>query len=397
MSHTQHHNFNFIDLFAGIGGFRIAYEKFGGRCVFTSEIDKFARQTYRTYFDDPEDGRHTFNEDITEYSPAEVPDHDLLLGGFPCQSFSLAGVSKKNSLGREHGFKDPTSGTLFFDIKEILLEKRPPAFLLENVKNLMSHDSGRTWKIIAYCLEEAGYEFTYRVLDAADIVPQHRERVFIAGFHRDKIDLQDRERDWTQFWSQVEDEMETHRDRERLRHGVAEDAQWPRVDAILEDHADVPEKYTLTENLWEYLQDYKAKHQAKGNGFGYGMVKGPEEYTRTLSARYHKDGSEVLVYQGEDKRPRRLTPRECARLQGFPPEFEAMFNRENEQPVSDTQAYQQFGNSVCVPVVESIAKVHLNYLENPELIRELPKSETPEQTTLDGVPDEIEALMQDAV
>lgn len=397
MSDSLPSEFRFIDLFAGIGGIRIAYEAHGGRCVMTSELDKFARQTYETYFDDPDDADHLFNDDITKVPPVEVPDHEILLAGFPCQSFSIAGVSKKNALGREHGFKDPTSGTLFFNIKEILLEKQPNAFLLENVKNLMSHDKGRTWKVIAYCLDKAGYAFTHRVLDAAEVVPQHRERVFIAGFRREHFELGQSNYDWTPFWEEVEQQMANRRDEHRQRHGVDKGSKWPLVDAILEAHDDVPEKYTLTPRLWEYLQEYKAKHRAKGNGFGYGMVKGPEEYTRTLSARYYKDGSEVLVYQGENKRPRRLTPRECARLQGFPEDFEAMFDRENEQPVSDTQAYRQFGNSVCVPVVESIADVHLEYLQNPDRLHELPESTTPKQGTLDGIPEEIEVLMQNAV
>lgn len=388
--------FDFIDLFAGIGGIRLAYEQQGGRCVMTSELDKFARQTYEHYFQDsPED--HLFNEDITAIDPEEIPDHDLLLGGFPCQSFSIAGVSKKNALGREHGFNDPTSGTLFFNVKEILLAKQPSGFLLENVKNLLSHDKGRTWQVIAYCLDRAGYEFTFKVLDAADVVPQHRERVFIAGFHRDQLGIDARRFDWTPFWDQVESAMAHRREEHRLRHGVPKDAPWPRVAPILEDHDDVPDKYTLTERMWEYLQEYKAKHRAKGNGFGFGMVKGDEAYTRTISARYYKDGSEVLVYQGEDQRPRRLTPRESCRLQGFPPDFEAMYDRTDDQPVSDTQAYKQFGNSVCVPVVESIAQVHRQYMESPQAINDLPASTDPKQETLEGIPEEIEVLMSNAI
>lgn len=396
MSSSDQSKFRFIDLFAGIGGIRLAYEELGGRCVMTSEIDKFARQTYQAYFDDPEDG-HVFNEDITSLTPSDVPDHDVLLGGFPCQSFSIAGVSKKNALGREHGFKDPTSGTLFFNIKEILIEKQPSGFLLENVKNLMSHDRGRTWQIIAYCLEKAGYIFTHQILDAAKIVPQHRERVFIVGFRKETFGLENGNLDWTPFWDAVSINIEKRKEEHRKRHRVAPEAEWPQVAPVLETHETVPDKYTLTPRMWEYLQEYKAKHRAKGNGFGFGMVKGPEPYTRTLSARYYKDGSEALVYQGENSRPRRLTPRECARLQGFPEDFEAMFNRINEQPVSDTQAYKQFGNSVCVPIVQSIAAVHRQYMENPTLIDSLPSSTMPAQQTLEGIPEEIEILMREAV
>lgn len=384
-------DFSFIDLFAGIGGIRLGFEEVGGECVMTSEVDKFARQTYRAYFGSEEE--HLFNEDITTLPPDEVPDHDVLLGGFPCQSFSLAGVSKKNSLGREHGFEDPTTGTLFFDIKEILLEKQPSAFLLENVKNLRSHDGGQTWEVIAAALDAAGYAFTDKIIDAADILPQHRERIFIVGFHRETFDLGDERFDWTPFWSGVERELDERRERERKRHGVSRDEKWPRVGAVLEPHDEVPDKYTLTENLWEYLQDYKEKHRARGNGFGYGMVTGNEDYTRTISARYYKDGSEVLVEQPDRPRPRRLTPRECARLQGYPEDFEAMFDREHEQPVSDTQAYKQFGNSVCVPVIEAIAEVQVQYLSDPERLRSLPESNDPYQPEFDIVPSEEDVLM----
>ncbi|TXD37959.1 DNA (cytosine-5-)-methyltransferase [Lujinxingia vulgaris] len=375
-------SFRFIDLFAGIGGIRIAFERQGGRCVMTSEIDKFARQTYQAYFNDED---HFFNEDITAIAPDDIPDHDMLLGGFPCQPFSLAGVSKKNSLGREHGFRDPTSGTLFFNIKSILHAKRPAGFLLENVKNLRGHDKGRTWQVIADTLDAAGYAFTDRIIDAAQVVPQHRERVFIVGFDREKLGLRNRKFDWAAFWDEVDEELRRTRERERARYYKNDIAQWPQVRAILEPESEVPDKYTLSEKLWAYLQNYKAKHEARGNGFGYGLLTGEEAYTRTISARYHKDGSEALVAQAGSPRPRRLTPRECSRLQGFPDDFEQMYIRDGSQPVSDTQAYRQFGNSVCVPVVEAIARVQVRYLSAPKLFNLLPFEERPLQQVIEGI------------
>ncbi len=382
---SQREDLTFIDLFAGIGGIRLAFEAIGGSCVMTSELDKWARQTYSAYFDEDEEDDH-FNWDIKDLDPSEVPDHDVLTGGFPCQSFSIAGVSKKNALGRSHGFDDPTTGTLFFDIKEILLEKQPKAFLLENVKNLQSHDGGDTWKVIAACLHEAGYVFTSKVLDAADVVPQHRERVFIVGFHRDAFGVEeDRFLDWDAFWDDVDNRIGHFADEFRQTYGVPPEEKWPRVGPILESHEKVPDKYTLTENMWEYLQDYKRKHRAKGNGFGYGMVKRDDAYTRTLSARYYKDGSEALVYRGEDRRPRRLTPLECARLQGFPADFQRMYDRSEkgpEQPVSDTQAYKQFGNSVCVPIVTAISKSIRPLLEVPSDLTEFPDADVAVQEEL---------------
>lgn len=367
-------DFDFIDLFAGIGGIRIAFEQQGGRCVMTSEIDRFARQTYETYFKVEQD-EHFFNTDITALLPANVPDHDILLGGFPCQPFSIAGVSKKNSLGRDHGFKDPTKGTLFFNIKELLLAKRPAAFLLENVKNLRSHDRGKTWEVIERTLENAGYAFTDNIIDAATVVPQHRERVFIVGFDRHRFDLPDGHLNWEPFWKEVERGLGEERAREAERYGRP--GTRPRVGDVLEPHEQVPDKYTLSDKLWNYLREYKKKHQARGNGFGYGLVTEDDHCTRTLSARYYKDGSEVLVSRGESRPPRRLTPRECARLQGFPLDFEVMFDRVREQPVSDTQAYKQFGNSVSVPVVRAIAAVQLDYLRNPSRLHELPELMSP--------------------
>ena len=277
--------FTFIDLFAGIGGMRLAFSRQGGECLFSSEWDSYCQKTYFDNFGDMPVG------DIRAVDEKDVPPHDVLVAGFPCQPFSIAGVSKKNSLGRATGFLDKTQGTLFFDVVRILNEKRPKAFLLENVKNLKSHDKGRTWNIIMESLQELDYAVFSMVLDGQVFVPQHRER------------------------------------------------------DILEP--DVDEKYTLSDKLWTYLQNYAAKHRAAGNGFGYGLpdLGGP---SRTLSARYYKDGSEILIRQ-EGKNPRRLTPRECARLQGFPEDYQIT--------VSNTRAYKQFGNSVVVPLVTEIASL----------------------------------------
>lgn len=301
---------SFIDLFAGIGGMRLAFEKAGGRCVFTSEYDKYAEKTYRLNFDnDPVHG------DITQIRPASIPKHDILLAGFPCQPFSIAGVSKKKSLGRSHGFEDPTQGTLFFNVKQILAHHRPRAFLLENVKNLVSHDRGHTFRVICQALvEDLGYDVHWRVLDARALVPQHRERIFIVGFRAP--------RDFV--WPTLPKAS-------------------PRLERILEEHVDP--KYTLSDKLWQYLQNYARKHRERGNGFGFGKF-GEHDVARTLSARYYKDGSEILIDQGQ-RNPRRLTPRECARLMGFPDNFKI--------EVSDTRAYKQFGNSVVVPLVQRVA------------------------------------------
>ncbi len=306
--------FNFIDLFAGIGGIRLAFQNEGGKCVFTSEWNDYAKKTYEANF-----GEIPFG-DITQVSETLIPDHDVLLAGFPCQPFSIAGVSKKNSLGRAHGFLDETQGTLFFDIARILKHKRPKAFMLENVKNLRSHDKGNTFKIIESTLKELGYTVHAQVLNGKYYVPQHRERIIIVGFREDICD-------------------------------AVKDFQFPNPPNtqlafrdILEKN--IPEKYTLTDHLWKYLRDYADKHKAKGNGFGFGLTD-LNGIARTLSARYYKDGSEILVPQ-QGINPRRLTPRECARLQGFPDDFVI--------PVSDTQAYKQFGNSVSVPLIQAVAK-----------------------------------------
>lgn len=308
-------NLRFIDLFAGIGGTRTAFERLGNVCVFTSEYDKYCQITYEKNFGDKPAG------DITLINEKEVPDHDILIGGFPCQPFSIAGVSKKLSLGRKHGFDDEKQGNLFFDIARILKEKQPRAFMLENVKNLRSHDKGRTYEIIRNTLEDLGYHVFDQVIDARDYVPQHRERIFIVGFHKDEFPEID------------------------FRFPLKPTFQQPKIADILEKKVD--DKYTLTDGLWAYLQKYAEGHKLKGNGFGFGLIDPAADTTsRTLSARYYKDGSEILIKQ-RNKNPRRLTPRECARLMGFDDSFEIT--------VSDTQAYKQFGNSIVIPVVQAVA------------------------------------------
>jgi DNA (cytosine-5)-methyltransferase 1 len=362
---TSKSSFTFIDLFAGIGGIRKGFEAIGGECVFTSEWNPFAVRTYKAnHYCDPV--RHRFNQDIRTVTLSdkpevsdeeayknidrEIPNHDVLLAGFPCQPFSLAGVSKKNSLGRKHGFECETQGTLFFDVARIIAAKRPAAFLLENVKNLKSHDKGNTFRIICEALDELGYEVADvnapkgadpKVIDAKHFVPQHRERIVLVGFRRD---------------------LNVHggftlRDIDKLIP-----KQRPSFGDLLDKEVD--DKYILTPNLWDYLYRYAEKHRQKGNGFGFGLTR-PNDVARTLSARYHKDGSEILVDRGfvehldfnselnQLNRPRRLTPHECSRLMGFDKPGESKFII----PVSDTQAYRQFGNSVAVPVFEAVANL----------------------------------------
>lgn len=359
------YDFDFIDLFAGIGGIRRGFEQAGGRCVFTSEWNEQAVRTYKAnHYSDPRS--HSFNDDIRKVTLSDnplvteqdvitsiqqhIPDHDVLLAGFPCQPFSIAGVSKKNSLGRAHGFECKTQGTLFFDVAKILEVKRPAAFVLENVKNLKSHDKGRTFRVIIEALDELGYwvaDAEYegtrdpKIIDGQHFTPQHRERIVLAGFRKDL---------------NVHDNF-TLKDVAKLYPKAR-----PSLGDILDDT--VEDKYILTPKLWEYLFNYSIKHKAKGNGFGYGLVN-REAVTRTLSARYYKDGSEILVDRGFNhdidffdlenmaNRPRRLTPRECARLMGYDKPGEHCFRI----PVSDTQAYKQFGNSVVVPVFASVAKL----------------------------------------
>ncbi|WP_194867593.1 DNA (cytosine-5-)-methyltransferase [Pseudoalteromonas sp. PPB1] len=378
-AHYDNPSFKFIDLFAGIGGIRKGFEAVGGKCVFTSEWNKFAVRTYKAnHYSDPQD--HTFNEDIREVTLSQnnniseedayqhidnlIPDHDVLLAGFPCQPFSLAGVSKKNSLGKAHGFECEAQGTLFFDVCRIICAKKPNAFVLENVKNLKSHDKGNTFKVILNALDELGYDVADvdfsgsgsqdpKIIDGAKFLPQHRERIVLVGFKKD-LKLANK------F---------------SLRN-IRIPTNTPKLSELLESLTpEQKQKYTLTPRLWEYLYEYAKKHQAKGNGFGYGLVspENPNSICRTLSARYHKDGSEILIDQGWDKelgekqfwdeanqqrRPRRLTPHECARLMGFDNPGESNF----VIPVSDTQAYRQFGNSVVVPVFKAVAELMKPYI-----------------------------------
>ncbi|WP_279045124.1 DNA cytosine methyltransferase [Cedecea davisae] len=370
-AHHGNYAFRFIDLFAGIGGIRSGFEAIGGKCVFTSEWNKHAVRTYKAnWYCDP--AEHQFNEDIrdvtlsnrpevtdeqaTAHIQATLPDHDVLLAGFPCQPFSLAGVSKKNALGRAHGFACETQGTLFFDVARIIAAKRPPVFVLENVKNLKSHDKGNTFRIIMQTLDELGYEVADaavtgrddpKIVDGKNFLPQHRERIVLVGTRRD---------------------LNLHPDVTLTRLSEFYPARRPAFGELLDSEVDP--KYILTPTLWKYLYNYAKKHQAKGNGFGYGLVDptNPVSVARTLSARYYKDGAEILIDRGWDKalgevdfndptnqlhRPRRLTPRECARLMGF----EAPQGKAFRIPVSDTQAYRQFGNSVVVPAFAAVAKL----------------------------------------
>ena len=334
--------FRFIDLFAGIGGIRLGFEANGGKCVFTSEWNKFAQKTYMENF--PQDTNHTFVGDITTVDEQDIPDHDVLLAGFPCQPFSIAGVSKKNAMGKPHGFECTTQGTLFFDVARIIAEKRPKAFLLENVKNLLSHDKGNTFKVVIETLEkELGYVVHYKVIDGQHFVPQHRERILIVGFKE--------ETDFT--WDDLQLPEKGAVKMSSILHSQngEEEAEEPYTEG---SKAKINAKYTLTPNLWSYLQGYAEKHRKAGNGFGFGLVDN-DSVARTLSARYYKDGSEILVSQGKRKRPRRLTPRECARLMGFPEHFKI--------PVSDTQAYRQFGNSVVMPVMQEVARIMTPHIE----------------------------------
>ncbi len=343
-------DFRFIDLFAGIGGIRMAFEAHGGRCVFTSEWNPYAQKTYLANFPN---SAHAMEGDITKVKESVIPEHDVLLAGFPCQPFSIAGVSKKNALGRAHGFADETQGTLFFDVARIIAARRPAAFLLENVKNLVSHDKGNTFRVIRRVLEdELGYHVTFRIVDGAHFVPQHRERILIVGF-RDKVDFTFDDLCLPEVKSKMASILHPQDGSEK-----------PEAHYTVGPRAKVDERYTLSPKLWAYLQAYAEKHRAAGNGFGFGLVNG-DSVARTLSARYYKDGSEILVSQGARKRPRRLTPRECARLMGFPDDFVI--------PVSDTQAYKQFGNSVVMPVMREIARVmkpRILEVIDPELARQ---------------------------
>ena len=327
-------SYSFIDLFAGIGGMRLAFESTGARCVYSNEWNKYSQQTYYANFGVQPDG------DITKIPADNIPNHDILVAGFPCQPFSIAGVSKKNSLGRATGFEDKTQGTLFFDVCRILKAKRPKAFMLENVKNLCSHDKGRTFKIIQEALEELNYKIFYKIVDGQGYVPQHRERIVIVGF------------DMMRYNNDID-----------FAFSLKPIDKPLKLKDILEPEVD--NKYTLSDKLWTYLQNYATKHKQAGNGFGFGIAP-LDGITRTMSARYYKDGSEILIEQ-DGKNPRRLTPRECARLQGFPDSFKI--------PVSDTQAYKQFGNSVVVPLMSEIAKLIVAKLEQLDGIKKTKTSD----------------------
>ena len=320
--------FTFIDLFAGIGGFRIAMQELGGKCVFSSEWNAYAQKTYFANF-----GEMPFGDITKESTKSYIPKKfDILCAGFPCQPFSIAGVSKKKSLGRETGFKDKTQGTLFFDVADIISRHRPKAFYLENVKNLTSHDKGNTFRVICETLEELNYNIHYQVMDGQTYVPQHRERIMIVGFDRNRFHGN-----------------ENFTFPEQHESGLT-------VGEILDPNIDP--KYTLSDKLWAYLQAYAEKHKAKGNGFGYGLVD-LNGITRTLSARYYKDGSEILIPQGNGMNPRRLSPRECARLMGYPDNYRL-------DQVSDVQAYRQCGNSVIVPLITDVSKQIIQTINNYE-------------------------------
>ncbi len=335
---TKDFFFKFIDLFAGIGGLRRGFEAIGGKCVFTCEWDTFSRKTYAENFHSDE---IEIAGDIREVREQDIPSHDVLLAGFPCQPFSIAGVSKKNALNRPHGFACEAQGTLFFDVARIIRHRRPRAFLLENVKNLVNHDQGRTFRVIRDVLtKELGYRIDTKIIDAKSWVPQHRERIFIAGF-RD-------ETDFSFDMMTIPDPMKGPKLGSILHSGNG--SEKPEGHFTLGRQAAISDKYTLSDQLWTYLKAYAEKHRQKGNGFGFGLF-GPNDVARTLSARYYKDGSEILIRQ-ESRAPRRLTPRECARLMGFDEAGASSF----KIPVSDTQAYRQFGNAVVVPVVTAVAK-----------------------------------------
>ncbi|MBR5334514.1 MAG: DNA (cytosine-5-)-methyltransferase [Alistipes sp.] len=323
----SNYKFTFIDLFAGMGGFRLAMQAQGGKCVFSSEWNDFARKTYLANFGEVPFGDITL-ESTKQYIPKGF---DVLCAGFPCQPFSIAGVSKKKSLGKETGFKDKTQGTLFFDVADIIHRHRPKVIYLENVKNLVSHDKGNTFKVICNTLEELDYSIHFKVLDAQYYVPQHRERIMIVGFDKKRFN-----------------------GKETFEFPVPNITNKPRVSDILDSEVD--EKYTLSSKLWEYLKAYAEKQKAKGNGFGYGLVE-LDGIARTLSARYYKDGAEILIPQGKDKNPRRLTPRECARLMGYPENY--IINA-----VSDVQAYRQCGNSVVVPLITAISEQIVKTMNN---------------------------------
>lgn len=329
--------FTFIDLFAGIGGIRQGFESAGGKCIYTCEINDAALKTYQANFGTSEG----LGRDITKINEQDIPVHDVLCAGFPCQPFSIAGVSKRISLGMPHGFLCHTQGTLFFDVAKVISYHRPKIVFLENVKNLLAHDKGNTYRVIEKTLKDLGYEVTHRVIDARHYVPQHRERIFIIA-NRINADI-----DLAALKLPISNPT-----LESILHNpnniLSSDIESGYIDAKGKPN----KKYTLSDALWTYLRNYAIRQKEKGNGFGFGLV-GPNDVARTLSARYYKDGSEILIKQ-RGKNPRKLTPRECARLMGFPDSYRIV--------VSDTQAYKQFGNSVVVPVIQQIAKYITKFL-----------------------------------
>ncbi len=342
-------SFTFIDLFAWIWWIRLGFESIWGHCLFTSEWNQWSNKTYKANFWE----NHPINWDITKINAKDIPDHDVLLAGFPCQPFSIAWVSKKNSLWRPHWFECTTQGTLFFDVARIIAEKRPSAFLLENVKNLVSHDKWNTFRVIIQTLkDELGYDVHWKIVDAKSWVPQHRERIIIVGF-REKTDFS---------WENLEiPDRQPKLDTILHKEDGSEENIEHDEHRYVDKNGKVQQKFTLSNRLWEYLQSHAKKHKALWNGFGFWLVWA-EDHSRTLSARYYKDGSEILIKRGKNKNPRRLTPRECARLMGFPDSFKI--------PVSDTQAYRQFGNSVVMPVIKSVAN-----LMKPHLTAKKPRKE----------------------
>ena len=330
--------FTFIDLFAGIGGFRAGLEPLGGKCVFSSEWDKFSALTYKAWYGEDVETRDIRDPEVQ----AAIPDHDILCAGFPCQPFSLAGVSKNKSLNRGHGFDHEKQGNLFYALIDIIEAKQPSVLFLENVKNLLSHDKGKTWAVIQESLTDAGYRVFYKIIDAQGWVPQHRERIFIVAFHKEKCSL---EPEFLFPWPQPPSSR-------------------PSLADILEKKPST--KYMLSDKLWNFLQDYKEKNRnpvegKKKRGFGYGLIKYDDrdyKATRTISARYHKDGSEILLEEPGWRNPRRLTPREAALLQGFDNSTAALFAHTDgfPQATSDTQAYRQFGNAVVPKVINAVGE-----------------------------------------
>jgi DNA (cytosine-5)-methyltransferase 1 len=333
---------NFIDLYAGIGGIRFGFEQVGAECIFSSEWNKFAQKTYQAFH-----GEIPFGDISNVDFDKDIPDHNILTAGFPCQPFSLAGVSKKRSLGRKHGFEDPTQGTEFFKIKEILRIKQPDAFLLENVKNLKSHDNKNTFAIIEQQLDDVGYYYKDLIIDSSFWVPQHRERIYIIGFKK-------------KF------KNKSFLDNLKIKYP---ETRLYELDRVLQNESFIrnkfDHKYTLSKGTWAALQNHKEKHSIKGNGFGYGLIRKPHsgQITRTLSARYYKDGAEILINQDDCIIPRRLTPLEVCRLQGFPKKCEKFFDGRITSPCSDVQIYKQFGNSVTIPVIKTIAEIIIEELK----------------------------------